>query len=144
MFGKSNRHSGTKSIADAHVLRETCLKETCREDHAGGIGKQEFPLTINSFHRSYVGKGHFRRFRQLGLRKFFWGQAPRPPTWRSIKTNILTLVRLEESLQTKIYSCEGTYLSIDVPLKEVLPPAFGTRRYSWKHEVEIRQKLRCI
>ena len=49
-------------------------------------------------------------------------QTPRPPTRNSYKTNIVNIFSLEESLKIKVYPCGGTYICIDVPSEEALPP----------------------
>ena len=41
-------------------------------------------LHMNSFHLSYLVKGHSRHSGQFLSRQFFWGQAPRPPTFHGV------------------------------------------------------------
>ena len=41
---------------------------------------------------------------------------------------MLRIVLLEKSLKNKIYPCGGTYIYIDLPSVEALPPALRTRR----------------
>ena len=44
---------------------------------------------------------------------------------------MLNIFLLKEDLQTKPYPSGGTYMYIDVPLEEALPPAIAMRRRPW-------------
>ena len=50
-----------------------------RDTYAGGQEGQELPFILNSFHLSYLVKGIFRRFRQVGVEENFSGSKPPDP-----------------------------------------------------------------
>ena len=56
----------------------------------------------------------------------FFGASPQTPnlTWCNYKTKIQNIVPLENILKTKIHPCGRTYIYIDVPSEEALPPPY--------------------
>ena len=103
-----------------------------RDAYAGG-GKegQEVPFILNSFHLSYLLKGHFPAFQTVWFKKIFWGESPQTPKFplSHQETNILSVAPLEKSLKIKFYPCGGAYIYIAVPSEEAFPPAPGRRRH---------------
>ena len=84
-----------------------------RDAYAGG-GKegQEVPFILNSFHLSYLLKGHFPAFQTVWFKKIFWGESPQTPKFplSHQETNILSVAPLEKSLKIKFYPCGGAYI----------------------------------
>ena len=71
-----------------------------------------FPILLSSegvFHGSVdsLAQGHFSGGK---FTLYYWD------------TNILSIALVERSLKTEIYPCGGTYIYIDVPSEEALPP----------------------
>ena len=66
------------------------------------------------------------------IQESFLGASPQTPIFPSCcwETNIQSIVFLEKSLKTKTYPRGGTYIYIDVPLEEVLPPRLGCAKAS--------------
>ena len=89
--------------------------------------RQELPFTMNSFHLSFLVKGHFPDFIDSFVQENFSVASPQTSnlTWNNYETNILNIVLLEENSKTKIYPCGGTYIYIDVPSEEAFPPCLS-------------------